>query len=205
MWFPAQSNITVMPWPSKSLDLNLIGHLCDDLIETPLNANHHLNDWASSDKRCNMNDKGYQRFPCCMESAIVLLKYLPLSEILYIHGIPVAVTVAVTVRLRRWTTPIYRSWVGVAMRGLPLLERSWSDPVWFNLCQRRENVVVWTINTWLWIIYIGGLGGGGIGGTGCQTATGFSVSIFPISRSVASRLSVGKTKLYIIFTINILC
>ena len=57
-----------------------------------------------------------------MESAIVLLKYLPLSEILYIHGIPVAVTVAVTVRLRRWNTPIYRSWVGVAMRDLPLLE-----------------------------------------------------------------------------------
>ena len=78
---------------------------------------------------------GNPRFPCCMESAIVPLKYLPLSEILYIHGIPVAVTVAVTVRLRRWNTPIYRSWVGVAMRGLPLLERSWADPVWFNLCQ----------------------------------------------------------------------
>ena len=63
-------------------------------------------------------------YPCCMESAIVLLKYLLLSEILYIHEIPVAVTVAVTVRLRRWNTPIYRTWVGVAMRGLPLLERS---------------------------------------------------------------------------------
>jgi hypothetical protein len=86
--------------------------------------------------------------PCCMELAIVLLKYLPLSEILYIHGIPVAVTVAVTVRLRRWNSPIYRSWVGVAMRGLPLLERSWADPVWFNLCQRREHLVLWTMNCW---------------------------------------------------------
>jgi len=58
-----------------------------------------------------------------MESAIILLKYLPLSEILYLHGIPVAVIVAVTVRLRRWNTPIYQSWVGLAMHGLPLLER----------------------------------------------------------------------------------
>ena len=41
----------------------------------------------------------------------------------------------------------------------------------------------------LWIIYIGGLGGGGAG-----TATGFSVSIFPISLSVRSRLSALSTK-----------
>ena len=44
----------------------------------------------------------------------------------------------------------------------------------------------------LWIIYTRGLGGGGAGGTQCQTATVFSVSIFLISLSVASRLSVGK-------------
>ena len=44
----------------------------------------------------------------------------------------------------------------------------------------------------LWIIYIEGLGGGGAGGTRCQTPTGFSVSIFLISLSVTSRLSVGK-------------
>jgi hypothetical protein len=59
--FPAQSNITVLPLPSKSPDLNPIEQLCDHLIEAPPNANHHLNDWASSDKRCNMNDKGYHR------------------------------------------------------------------------------------------------------------------------------------------------
>ena len=29
-----------------------------------------------------------------------------------------------------------------------------------------------------WIIYTGGLGGGGAGGTGCKMATGFSVFIF---------------------------
>ena len=85
-------------------------------------------------------------YPCCMESAIVLLKYLRLSEILCIHGIPVTVIAAVIVRLRRWNTPIYRSWAGVVMCGLPLLERSWADPVWFNLCQRRANVLLWTMN-----------------------------------------------------------
>ena len=38
-----------------------------------------------------------------------------------------------------------------------------------------------------WIIYIGGLGGGGAGG--CKTTTGSSCSIFPISLGVTSRLS----------------
>ena len=47
-----------------------------------------------------------------------------------------------------------------------------------------------------WIIYIGGLGGGGAGGTGYKMATGFSVAIFLISLYVTSRLSVRKTKLY---------
>ena len=45
-----------------------------------------------------------------------------------------------------------------------------------------------------WILYIGGLGGGGAGGTACQAATGFSVSIFPISLRLRSRPTVGKTK-----------
>ena len=45
--------------------------------------------------------------------------------------------------------------------------------------------------------------GGGAGGAGCQMVTGFSVSFFPISLSVTSQLSDQKTKLYIIFTINI--
>ena len=44
-----------------------------------------------------------------------------------------------------------------------------------------------------WILYIGGLGGNGAGGTGCRTATCFSVFIFLISLNVTSRLSVGKT------------
>lgn len=43
---------------------------------------------------------------------------------------------------------------------------------------------------------MGGLGGGGAGGTGCQTATGFSVSIFSIPLTVRPRLSVGKSKVY---------
>ena len=52
-----------------------------------------------------------------------------------------------------------------------------------------------------WIIYTGGLGGVGAGGTGCTMATGFSVFIYPISLSVTSRLSVGKTKLYIMLKV----
>ena len=60
-------------------------------------------------------------YPCCMGSGIVLLKHLLLSEILRKHYIPAAVAVAVTVRLRRWNTRIYRPLVGRVMRGLPLL------------------------------------------------------------------------------------
>ena len=36
-------------------------------------------------------------YPCCMGSGLLLLKHLPLSEIIRIHGIPAAVAVAVTV------------------------------------------------------------------------------------------------------------
>ena len=168
MWPPCAANTVLHPLAKIEYyfysDLGILCHSCyNACLSLP---NRWGGDWRSikSSQRCSMGYTfgefeghgntvmllwaGNPRFPCCMESAIVLLKYLPLSEILYIHGIPVAVTVAVTVRLRRWNTPIYRSWVGVAMHGLPLLERSWADPVSFNLCQRHGNVVVWTINCW---------------------------------------------------------
>ena len=35
-----------------------------------------------------------------------------------------------------------------------------------------------------WIIYTGGFGGGGAGGTGCQMATGCSVFIFSMLRGI---------------------
>ena len=43
-----------------------------------------------------------------------------------------------------------------------------------------------------WIIYTGGLGGGGAGGTGCKMATGFSVFIFSMQNG---NVSVRKTKI----------
>ena len=52
----------------------------------------------------------------------------------------------------------------------------------------RMSVIQWSI------IYIGGLGGGGAGGTGFQAATGLSISIFPIWLVLISRPTVGKTK-----------
>jgi hypothetical protein len=38
--------------------LNIFG---TNLLDTSTNANPHLNDWANSEKRCNMDDKGYHR------------------------------------------------------------------------------------------------------------------------------------------------
>ena len=46
------------------------------------------------------------------------------ADILHKPMIPVAVVVAVTVRLRCWNTRIYRPWTGVVVRGLPLLGQS---------------------------------------------------------------------------------
>jgi hypothetical protein len=43
-----------------------------------------------------------------------------------------------------------------------------------------------------WIIYTGGFGGGGAGGTGCQMATGCSVFIFSMLGALSA---VRKTKL----------
>ena len=38
-------------------------------------------------------------YPCCMGSGLVLLKHLPLSEIIRKHGIPAAVAVSMTVAI----------------------------------------------------------------------------------------------------------
>ena len=68
-------------------------------------------------------------------------------NILYKPRIPAAVVAAVTGRLRCWNTRIYGSWTGVVMRGLPLLGRSWADPVWLYLYQGREIVLWWATST----------------------------------------------------------
>ena len=57
-------------------------------------------------------------------------------------GIPAAVVDAATVRFRRWKTRMYRSCPGVAMRGLPLLWRSFVEPVCWNLFHILE-MVLW--------------------------------------------------------------
>ena len=57
-------------------------------------------------------------------------------------GIPAAVVDAAAVRFRRWKTQMYRSCPGVVMRGLPLLWRSFVEPVCWNLFHRLE-MVLW--------------------------------------------------------------
>ena len=65
------------------------------------------------------------------------------------------------------------------------------DIDWGSVCGLRR-VLEKSLHRISLIIYIGGLWGGGAGGTWCQMATGFSVFIFPISLSVTSRLSEKK-------------
>jgi hypothetical protein len=57
-------------------------------------------------------------------------------------GIPAAVVDAATVRFRRWKTRMYQSCPGVVMRGLPLLWRSFVEPVCWNLFHSLE-IVLW--------------------------------------------------------------
>jgi hypothetical protein len=68
-------------------------------------------------------------------------------------GIPAAVVDAATVRFRRWKTRIYRSCPGVVMRGLPLLWKSFVEPVCWNMFHSLE-IVLWltfrVCATWFW-------------------------------------------------------
>ena len=57
-------------------------------------------------------------------------------------GIPAAVVDAATVRFRRWKTQMYRFCPGVAMRGLPILWRSFVEPACWNLFHSLE-MVLW--------------------------------------------------------------
>ena len=59
MDFLTQNNINILPWPSKSPDLNPI--FGTNLIDASANANSHLNHWTNPVKLCNMNGKGYHR------------------------------------------------------------------------------------------------------------------------------------------------
>jgi hypothetical protein len=88
---------------------------------------------------------------CCMRSRLVLLKHL--RKLPVIMAYQQQWLYQWLQRLPKWNTRIYWSWAGVVVCGLPLIERSRADPVWFNLRQRREIVLRWTFNcrtTWVW-------------------------------------------------------
>jgi hypothetical protein len=75
--------------------------------------------------------------PCCRSRLRTVCEL-----ILRNPGIPAAVVDAATVRFRRWKTRTYRSFQGVVMRGLPLLWRSFVEPVCWNLFHSLE-MVLW--------------------------------------------------------------
>ena len=58
-------------------------------------------------------------------------------------SIPAAVVDAATVRFRRWKTRMYRSFPWVVIRGLPLLWRSFVEPVCWNVFHSLE-MVLWS-------------------------------------------------------------
>jgi hypothetical protein len=66
--------------------------------------------------------------PCCQSRLRTICEL-----ILRNPGIPAAVVDVATVRFRRWKTRMYWSCPGVVMRGLPLLWRSFVEPVCWNL------------------------------------------------------------------------
>jgi hypothetical protein len=73
--------------------------------------------------------------PCCRSRLRTVYEL-----ILRNPGIPAAVVDAATVRFRRWKTRMYRSFPGVVMQGLPLLWRSFVEPVCWNLFHSLEMV-----------------------------------------------------------------
>ena len=68
MDFLILNNINVLPWPSKSPDLNPIEHLLDEPDRCVRQRQPHLNNWTNSVKHCNMNGKGYHRSEYIMYS-----------------------------------------------------------------------------------------------------------------------------------------
>jgi hypothetical protein len=90
-------------------------------------------------------------FICCTNGLFHLLCLIPccrsrlrtVSELILRHpGIPAAVVDAVTVRFRRGNTWMYRSCPGTAMRGHPLLWRSFVKPVCWNLFHSLKMVLL---------------------------------------------------------------
>jgi hypothetical protein len=70
-------------------------------------------------------------------------RFLTVCELILRNpGIPAAVVDAATVRFRRWKTRMYRSCLEVVMCGLPLLWRSFVEPVCWNLFHSLD-MVLW--------------------------------------------------------------
>ena len=72
--------------------------------------------------------------PCCRNRLRTVCELILCNQ-----GIPAAVVDAATVRFRRWKTRMYRSCQGVVMRGLPLLCRSFVEPVCWNMFHSLEH------------------------------------------------------------------
>jgi hypothetical protein len=75
--------------------------------------------------------------PCCRSRLRAFYEL-----ILRNPGISAAVINAATVRFRRWKTRMYRSFPGIVMQGLPLLWRSFVEPVCWNRFHSLE-IVFW--------------------------------------------------------------
>jgi hypothetical protein len=132
------TRILPSPFCSRKRDSSLKQILRQFWNVQPLNLLHQ---WTLS-RLCNgVNTVPKYGLLCLMSCCWSRLRTV-CELILRNPGIPAAVVDAATVRFRRWKTRIYRSCPGVVMRGLPLLWRSFVEPVCWNLFHTME-MVLW--------------------------------------------------------------